>query len=587
MNHYRKNHIMILSSFLLASIVGGLLPLFPNAVPGYASVDDIGTGSTSTNSSVLPPPQPQGIVNVGVTSNQLAAGGPLPGNHSLALEEVECANSWNNPPWYPTVNPAELADSNRTHVYPCAHFTGSFTSPNNVYAYASPVQYYSPIFAVTRGTDELYVYGGGWGNAIPKPSGPFVAKLNVGDLTQLWRTDLMNLNATTSPTGVWNYIGGLDVLADGSIAVIANSYLYKLNASTGAVEAQLLLPTGDSLPSNTNFNGVAGWDDGTLVMKSMTRPPGCTFDGPLPFNVPCPGIENSPNSVIVIVDSQTWDVLDWAELPGDLGSRVAATTYNGNDYAYMVNSTSIFRYIWDGDNITLDNSWKPPQITKTGQTSPLAPMVAGEWVFDFTNGYPPANVSLSVVSVSQDNASEMNRIDPIPIEAGQQSYIPSNSAVDPVNNMMYVMDAGVGKIVGLKYDPLTGNMSTEWSGNQTTLSFLSLIGPSDQRVLVGTNIHPDTTMSELVDTPPPTYTEQVQWRDAATGELLAASDYFSGMSIGSPPAPGFGGLLYYMTFNGHIMALQVLPEPATNPTSTTNMTSTTTTAGQNSISGAG
>lgn len=178
--------------------------------------------------------------NVGVTSNQLAAGGPLPGNHTLAPEEAECAAQEDNPPWYPTVNPAELHDSNRTHVYACAHFTGSLTGPNKVYAYASPEQYYSPIFAVTRGVNELYVYGGAWGSAVPKPSGTFVAKLNVGDLTQLWRTDLTNLNATTSSGGNWNYIGGLNVLSDDSIVVIANSYLYKLNATTGAVEAQLL-----------------------------------------------------------------------------------------------------------------------------------------------------------------------------------------------------------------------------------------------------------------------------------------------------------------------------------------------------------
>ena len=567
---------------LVVAITTGLLivnTLYGYASAVYASTDNIG------NSSVLPPPQPQGIVNVGVTPNQLAAGGPLPGNHSLALEEAECAAEENNPPWYPTVNPAELHDSNRTHLYACAHFTGSLTDPNKVYAYASPDQYYIPIFAVTKGTDDLYVYGGAWGSAIPKPSGPFVAKLNVGDLTQLWRTDLINLNATTSPTGNWNYIGGLDVLEDGSIAVIANSYLYKLNASTGAVEAQLSLPTGKSMPANTNFNGIAAWADGTLVMKSMNRPPGCTLDGGLPFSVPCPGIESSPNSVIVVVDSQTWKVLDWAELPGDLASRVAATTYNGNDYAYLVNSTSLFRYMWDGQNITLDNSWQPQQLTQTGQTSPLAPMIAGEWVLDYTNGYPPANVSLSAVSVSQTNASKMNRINPIPIEPGQQSYIPSNSAVDPVNHMLYVPDAGVGKLVGLKYDPMTGNMSVAWTANQNTLAFMSLIGPADQRVLVGTNMHPGTTIPQMVNNPPPVYTEQVQWRDAATGELLAASDYFSGMSLGAPPAPGYGGLLYYMTFNGHMMALSVLP--ATNATSTTaNMTSTTTTtaAGQTATS---
>lgn len=45
------------------------------------------------------------------------------------------------------------------------------------------------------------------------------------------------------------------------------------------------------------------------------------------------------------------------------------------------------------------------------------------------------------------------------------------------------------------------------------------------RVLVGTNMHPGTNISQMVKNPPPTYTEQVQWRDAATGNLLAASDY--------------------------------------------------------------
>lgn len=162
----------------------------------------------------------------------------------MALQEAKCAAAEKNPPWYPTVNPAELHDSYRTHVYPCAEFGGSFTGPNQVFAYASPLQYYSPIFGVTGGVNELYVLGGSWGSAIPKPSGQFVAKLNVGDLTQLWRTDLANLNATTSPTGVSNYIGGLNVLADGSLAVVAGSNLYKLNGTTGAVEVELALPTG-------------------------------------------------------------------------------------------------------------------------------------------------------------------------------------------------------------------------------------------------------------------------------------------------------------------------------------------------------
>jgi hypothetical protein len=78
------------------------------------------------------------------------------------------------------------------------------------------------------------------------------------------------------------------------------------------------------------------------------------------------------------------------------------------------------------------------------------------------------------------------------------------------------------------------------------------------------------------------YTEQVMWRDAETGKLLAASDFFTPMSSGSQVVPGYGGLSYHVLQDGHIMALQVLPEPATNATSTT-----TTATGQNSTAAAG
>ena len=77
------------------------------------------------------------------------------------------------------------------------------------------------------------------------------------------------------------------------------------------------------------------------------------------------------------------------------------------------------------------------------------------------------------------------------------------------------------------------------------------------------------------------YTEQVMWRDAETGKLLAASDFFSSMSTGSQIVPGYGGLNFHVLQDGYIMALKVLP--AANATSTA--ATTTTTASQNSTSG--
>jgi hypothetical protein len=57
------------------------------------------------------------------------------------------------------------------------------------------------------------------------------------------------------------------------------------------------------------------------------------------------------------------------------------------------------------------------------------------------------------------------------------------------------------------------------------------------------------------------YKEQIQWRDADTGKLLAASDFFNpianqpgGFLVGA----GYGVLVYDGLQDGHITALKIL-----------------------------
>jgi hypothetical protein len=115
-------------------------------------------------------------------------------------------------------------------------------------------------------------------------------------------------------------------------------------------------------------------------MKSMNRAAGCSYQGGLPFDIPCPGQSESPNSVMVVVDPKTWKVLNWMELQENTGARLDAVQYKGKDYAYFSGTTAMYRYIWDGKNLTLDNSWGPVSPAKPGQTGLLAPVVAGDWV---------------------------------------------------------------------------------------------------------------------------------------------------------------------------------------------------------------
>jgi hypothetical protein len=92
---YRKNHVMIAA---LAVVLAGLLLVITSEVPAYVSA--------STSSPI--------------TSNMLAAGGPLPGNLSLLVSEQECINSLQNEttwaPWYPTMANTEHGGSERAGV---------------------------------------------------------------------------------------------------------------------------------------------------------------------------------------------------------------------------------------------------------------------------------------------------------------------------------------------------------------------------------------------------------------------------------------------------------------------------------------
>jgi len=129
------------------------------------------------------------------------------------------------------------------------------------------------------------------------------------------------------------------------------------------------------------------------------------------------------------------------------------------------------------------------------------------------------------------------------------------------------MDPGPGKTVGIDLDQATGNMSVAWSADQSTLSWLVLIDDAANRVLAGTNISSKITNPLDLQVGPKgaNYVEQIQWRNADTGKLLAASDFFSPMIVGMQVWAGYGGLIYEGLNEGNIMALKVLP--ATNATS--------------------
>lgn len=111
-----------------------------------------------------------------------------------------------------------------------------------------------------------------------------------------------------------------------------------------------------------------------------------------------------------------------------------------------------------------------------------------------------------------------------------------------------------------KLDPATGDLKTVFVVYDTTTLFQPLIGPKDKRVLLPSNMKRTVALEPMMD---PMFTgnykEQAMWRDAATGRLLAESDFFEPMTFGSLITPGFGGRVYFSTDEGFI-DMQVLPK---------------------------
>jgi hypothetical protein len=103
-----------------------------------------------------------------------------------------------------------------------------------------------------------------------------------------------------------------------------------------------------------------------------------------------------------------------------------------------------------------------------------------------------------------------------------------------------------------------------------SLSFRNHFIAADKRVLAGTNILSNITNPADLQVGPKgaNYIEQIQWQDADTDRLLAASDYFSPMIVGMQVCAGYGGVIYEGLNDGHIMASQVTPALKTSGNST-------------------
>ncbi len=483
---------------------------------------------------------------------------PAAGGGGLIDKELNCQHHLSTPGYYSSINGAEVADAQRSQLYPCADFLGSQTGPNQVSSQTSP-SYVGASFMNNREPGQLYVVGGDSPPpALPIPPGPFVAKVNPTTGAQIWRTVLDNGNET----GDWIATSNLNILADGNIVEAWNHFIVLLDPNTGKILKKASLPTGPAGPDG-NYKHLTVAPDGTLIIKQQNKPFGCPTQGTLAL-ITCPGAGGGPsvqaNSTMVAVNPQTLQVYDSILVPEMTAVPHTITMFHGKIAIYAAGATNglnkLYRYFWNPETkkLSQDTSFVV-SILAPGQTTGDAPGLLGDWVVLQVNGLP-AKVPSSVVAVNQDDPTKITSISPFgPLPSGVMSNAPPKAAVDSDNNMVYSDDEGVGKIAGIKFNRETGAMTAAFVQNYRTTSLMALYGPKNKRVLGLSNYNPNATPQQIQTG---TYTEQAIWLNAATGRLLAQSAFFGAMTENTMLTPGFGGLFYFMNNQG-FQILQVKP----------------------------
>lgn len=509
--------------------------------------------------SIWPKAEPL-LAKIGLTSNEIAANGPLPGEVSLYDKELRCCQGLSTPGYYSSLNAAEIADGQRSGLFPCATFTGSFDGPNQVYAWRSADDYQATAYINNRKPGELYIAGGANPPLKgPVPPGPFVAKADATTGKETWRTYLDNANASRK----WLAAVNLNIMANGQIVFAWENNIALLDPDTGLVLKRTTLPTGETPPSNSNFKHVTIAPDGTIIAKNQTRPIGFDEQGTLAIIKGVMAGFKQPNSHLVAVDPTTLAVLDHLALPEPATVPHIISMFEDKIAIYIGVDRGALRYFWDSSTrkLSQDKSWVVSPMQK-GQTTSDAPSILGDWIILQTNGIGSKTVASSIVAVHQKDATRMKVLFPFgPLKQGEMSFAPPKPQTDPENNMIYSADFGVGKVAGIKFDPATGDMKTVFVLDDATTAFQPLIGPKDKRVLLLSNMKRNVEAEPMVDAMfTGNYKEQVTWRDAATGRILAESDFFEPMTFGSLITPGFGGRAYFATGERFIV-MQVMPKP--------------------------
>jgi hypothetical protein len=463
------------------------------------------------------------------------------------LEQSNITPGPNDTDLYTTVNAAEHADYERSHIFEYAIFGGGLDedASNQVIVRATAANYPGAYNVVTRNPDEIFVYYGVYGE-VEGTTGPAVARLDANTLEEVWNTQLAVYDNNET---AWNYPGVVGLHGNGTLIVVSGNTAAVIDPDTGDIINQVDLPQDD--PALGSYNGFATTSDGTLFTKALFR--NCDEPGGIAL-ARC--LDTEETQTLLALNPVTLEIITQVELPVFSTGRIPIAVHDGIDYVYMPGISEVYRYRWEKQSLILDEDWGFVSVTEDDDLGAMAPNIIGDWAFVQVN--TGTSKPMPVWAISTIDSSQRYRIQPFEDIDTRFSFGVAHGAFDTASGLLYTADTGTGYVSAMQFDPETG-FELVWREEQTTSVFLQLIGTADERVVV---------TSELVNyrsrlTPITILratNEQVVFRDAATGRELARTGNLPRMSQGANISPGFGGRMYFPGVDGKIYEVSVQSE---------------------------
>lgn len=313
--------------------------------------------------------------------------------------------------------------------------------------------------------------------------------------------------------------GGIAAHANGSLHVVFGNHAHRLDPA-------LAVQASTTLPRRRPYNSFVVLPDGHLVTKD--------FAGRLPGDAG-PAVDEPAELLVLHPDSLA--VVARATVPEPSVARISAS----DDTVYVVGTTGLHRFAWDGARLTHDRDFAPVYRTRPGQTYGWDATLAlgAAWFLDdgegserFAGSFRGLGVStapLHLVRVGlDDGAVSLTEV------CGRPGGLIANPpVVDPVRRVVVGYDSANSTLAGFSV-AVDGTVTRRWSRTQDHACHPLLL--PDPGLVVTDDHDPDRGMDQIVLV------------DVETGAERLRVDSGSPWQSVLFPAVGFAHDLYLCSF---------------------------------------